>query len=237
MSWVQIAKRGIDAEKERKLLRNQQLQRKHDLVRYYGKWGFIISYLENYIEELNIQMKLPIEVIILILKILVDDNDPKRERYYYLPLHGYMISSPFRYYMQRFSPYDNKYLRPNGPMHDLSLHRYTLIIEEDYIALHTISTSTRSRDFKVDLDLGWSSSNILPTKSFRNFLKGINCFEQFQAKLFKMWNITDQAIDEWCPHMYILPDIFDPRPNRKFYKMHQMWGVLYTIRAMIDFPF
>ena len=236
MNWVQIAKKGIDAEIERKNLRYQHIQRKNALVQCYGKWGFLISYIEEYSEVLNPEMRLSVDIILVILKMLVHDNNPERVRYYYVPFEGRMNSSPFRYYMERFSPYENMHLSPIGPMHDLSLHHYKLFIEESYIVLHTISTSSRSRDFRIYLDLGLLRSDILPLKTFKYLLKDISCFEQFQAKLFKIWNVTDEILDNWCPFGNIVPDIFDPRPNKKFYKMHQMWAVIYTIRGMIDFP-
>tara|TARA_Y100000591_G_C21783277_1_gene672341 strand:+ start:126 stop:410 length:285 start_codon:yes stop_codon:yes gene_type:complete len=60
MSWLQIANKGIDAEMQRKLIRQQQRQRKLDLVKSYGKWGFIISYIENYIDTFYPHIKIPI---------------------------------------------------------------------------------------------------------------------------------------------------------------------------------
>lgn len=238
MNWINTAIKGHILDQQRQKIRDQNRRRKRDLVNFYGKWGFIISYLENYVEVLIPHLKLPIEVILGILKMLVNDNDPKRERYYYIPFCGRMISSPFRHHMERFSPYNNKYLTPITPMHDLSLHRYILTIREDYISLQTISESNKSRDFKVDLDLGLLRSNISKVEYLKSFLKNINCFEQFKVKLFKIWNVKDEDIDKWCIiGINKLPNIFDPRPNKNFYKMKQLWGVIYTVRGMIDFPF
>lgn len=236
MSWLQIAQKGQMAYQARNSHRLKLLKRKDDLVREFGKWGFLISVIENYSEDLNPQIKLPIEVIIMILKMLVDDDDPKRELYHYLPTEGKMNRSPFRFNMTRFAPYQNKYLKPAAPMHDLSRHRYKLTISDSYICLQTTSDDQKiSRDFKVALDLKWNplDNKSLEIKKFSHFLKGISCFEQFKAKLFKTWKITDQSLLAWS-YDSLLPDVLDPRND--FYKMRQFWGVIYTIRGMIDFP-
>jgi len=194
-------------------------QRKIHLVQTYSKLGFVISYLENYLEMILPETSFPFELIFHILKININDNHPTRVRYYYIHLEGKMSTSPFRHYMIRKSPYFSRYTKL--PMHDLFYHSYLLDIRENSISLSMISTTREYSDFKLSFVLSYGDYE--PGKSIRDFLQGISCFNDFKEKLLEHWRYSD-----------IKPDILDNRND--FYKMRQMWAVIYTVRGMIDFP-
>lgn len=224
MSWISAAHRGSQAEKTRQKLQSLNRQRKNYLVQTYGKLGFIIAYLENYLLILLPQTSFPCELILHILKMNINDNSPSRIRYHYIKLEGKMSTSPFRHYMIRKSPYFSKYTKL--PMHDLLYHDYRIVIQEYSIALFMTSTNRYYNDFKLSLDL---------SKQFiREFLKGISCFEEFKERLLNLWNISEEWLTSDIPMVLYIPDILDARND--FYKMRQMWAVIYTVRGMIDFP-
>lgn len=243
MSWVSAAHRGNDAERLRIEQKKNYLIREKFLVNSFGKFGFIISWIESYASKLESSIIFPIEIIVYILKMLVFDNDHTRTIYFYLgrtiprdinqTYEGKMLSSPFRFNMIRFSPYINSYRRPPSPMHDLSMHNYTLVLRSHRISLQTVSKDQKkSSDFKVELDLTLVRKDI--ELSLQKILVNINCFEQFKVKLMDIFDVTDIILYNNDPYHRISPDILDPRND--FYKMRQLWGVIYTVRGMIDFP-
>ena len=219
MSWISAAHRGSQADKIRQAQKSSRRQRRNCLVQTYGKLGFIISYFENYLLILLPQTSFPCELILHILKMNINDNSPKRERYHYINLEGKISTSPFRYFMIRKSPYHSRFTKL--PMHDLLYHNYLLDIREDSISLSMTSTIREYSDFKLSLVLSYRCYE--PGKSIRDFLQSIGCFNDFKDKLLKHWSYSN-----------IKPDILDHRND--FYKMRQMWEVIYTVRGMIDFP-
>ncbi len=244
MNWLQAAQVGIDAEKRRNEEANRKRREKAWLVSEYGKLGFIIFYLRSYVSSLNLMESFPNDMIVVILKDHIFKDDHQRLHYYFFPKWGKMIRSPFRFHLERCSPYQNRHQRPLIPMHDLSLHDYELIIQKRYISLMTRSTSRDSRDFRLDLDLSLAPQGIY-VSSFEDFLEGVNSFDKFQSRLLEVWNVPLETLNGWNPYTSDLPDIFDPRPLsadehgqlvRGFYKMHQFWEVIYTIRGMIYLP-
>ena len=167
MSWISAANRGSLAEKIRLDQKYSRRQRKIHLVQTYGKLGFVISYLENYLLILLPQTSFPFELIFHILKININDNHPTRVRYYYIHLEGKMSTAPFRYYMKRKSPYHSRFTKL--PMHDLLYHNYLLDIRENSISLSMTSTIREYSDFKLSLVLSYRCYE--PGKSIREFLQ------------------------------------------------------------------
>ncbi len=227
MDWLQAAKKVIDAENHRK--------EKTRLVSLHGKLGFIIFYLESYISSLELMGDFPYDMVFEIIKYYVLRDAGKARYYYYFPLHGKMLDSPFGLHL-------DCYKGPDDPSYDRTFDYYDMFIEESCIG---IDITGDLGNLGLFLDLSECPGSQIRT--LEDFLEGIDSFEKFQSQLLKAWNVSiETLVKDWDFISIDLPIIFDPKPltcddgslitGVSFHKMRLFWQIIYTIRGMIYLP-